>query len=108
MRVEQASDEGGIARRALAPDEIVQRAPLAMFNEAALPLPEGAAQRALAIDVVLVQGYGFPRWQVGPLFWARQRDRAALGAEQRRLGEAVGFGFVAGDPSVLLALPTTS
>jgi 3-hydroxyacyl-CoA dehydrogenase len=103
--IEQASAERGITRRALAPDEIVRRALLAMVNEAALLLAEGVAQRAGDIDVVLVQGYGFPRWQGGPVFWARQCNRAALDAELQRLGEAVGFGFVAGDLSRLLEAP---
>jgi 3-hydroxyacyl-CoA dehydrogenase len=106
--IEQASAERGIARRQLAPDEIVQRALLAMVNEAALLLAEGVAQRAGDIDVVLVQGYGFPRWQGGPVFWARQWNHAALDAELKRLGEAVGFGFVAGDLALLLGAPTVT
>jgi 3-hydroxyacyl-CoA dehydrogenase len=32
-------------------------------------------------DVVLVQGFGFPRWEGGPLFWARQQDRDAWQAD---------------------------
>lgn len=103
--IEQASAERGAARRALAPEEMVQRALLAMVNEAALLLAEGVARRAADIDVVLVQGYGFPRWQGGPVFWARQQDRAVLAADLQRLGEAVGFGFVAGDPARLFEDP---
>ena len=103
--IEQASADRGIARRPLPPDEIVRRALLAMVNEAALLLAEGVAQRAGDIDVVLVQGYGFPRWQGGPVFWARQWNRAALDAELRHLGDAVGFGFVAGDLARLLEAP---
>lgn len=103
--IEQASADRGITRRTLAPDEIVRRALMAMVNEAALLLAEGVAQRATDIDVVLVQGYGFPRWQGGPVFWARQQARASLDADLQRLGEAVGFGFVAGDLSRLLEAP---
>ena len=103
--IEKASAARGITRRALAGDEIVRRALAAMVNEAALLLAEGVAQRANDIDVVLVQGYGFPRWQGGPVFWARQQSRAALDVDLRRLGEAVGFGFVAGDLTRLLEVP---
>jgi 3-hydroxyacyl-CoA dehydrogenase len=103
--IEHASAERGITRRALAADEIVRRALAAMVNEAALLLAEGVAQRAGDIDVVLVQGYGFPRWQGGPVFWARQQNRDSLDAEMLRLGEAVGFGFVGGDLSRLLEVP---
>jgi 3-hydroxyacyl-CoA dehydrogenase len=95
--IEQASAARGIQRRTLTADEIVRRALLAMVNEAALLLAERVAQRASDIDVVLVQGYGFPRWQGGPVFWARQQDRGSLQAELRLLGEAAGFGFVAAD-----------
>ncbi len=105
--IEQASAERGTTRRTLAPDEIVRRALTAMVNEAALLLAEGVAQRASDIDVVLVQGYGFPRWQGGPVFWARQQARAALDADQQRLAESVGFGFVAGDLAKLLEAPAT-
>lgn len=106
--IEQASAERGIERRPLAPDEIVRRALLAMVNEAALLLAEGVAQRAGDIDVVLVQGYGFPRWQGGPVFWARQWNRTSLDAELQHLGEAVGFGFVAGDLARLLEAPAAA
>jgi 3-hydroxyacyl-CoA dehydrogenase len=104
--IEQASAERGIQRRSLTADEIVRRALLAMVNEAALLLAEGVAQRAGNIDVVLVQGYGFPRWQGGPVFWARQQDRQSLQAELRRLGEAVGFGFVEADLTPLVDAST--
>jgi 3-hydroxyacyl-CoA dehydrogenase len=106
--IEQASADRGITRRTLAPDEIVRRALMAMVNEAALLLAEGVAQRAGDIDVVLVQGYGFPRWHGGPVFWARQQDRASLDAGLQRLGETVGFGFVAGDFARLLETPEPS
>jgi 3-hydroxyacyl-CoA dehydrogenase len=103
--IELASAERGLVRRPLAPDDIVRRALAAMVNEAALLLAEGVAQRASDIDVVLVQGYGFPRWQGGPVFWARQQNRASLDVEMLRLGEAVGFGFVGGDLSRLIEVP---
>jgi 3-hydroxyacyl-CoA dehydrogenase len=106
--IEQASAERGVARRRLSPEEIVRRALLAMVNEAALLLAEGVARRAGDIDVMLVQGYGFPRWQGGPVFWARQWNRAALDAELQRLGDSFGFGFVAGDLSRLLEAPAPS
>jgi 3-hydroxyacyl-CoA dehydrogenase len=103
--IELASAERGLVRHPLAPDDIVRRALAAMVNEAALLLAEGVAQRASDIDVVLVQGYGFPRWEGGPVFWARQQNRASLDAEMLRLGDAVGFGFVGGDLSRPLEVP---
>lgn len=91
--IEAASARRGITRRALGAAEIQRRALLAMVNEAALLLAEGVAQRASDIDVVLVQGYGFPRWAGGPVFWARQQDRACLEQDLQQLAVSSGFGF---------------
>jgi 3-hydroxyacyl-CoA dehydrogenase len=60
------------------------------------------ATRASDVDVVLVQGYGFARWQGGPLFWARQQDRAALQADMQELAHQSGWGFVLADLEPLL------
>ena len=97
----QASAARGIERRTLAPEEIQRRALLAMVNEALLLLAEGVASRASDVDVVLVQGYGFPRWEGGPIFWARQQDRAQLVAGLEQLARDTGHGFVAGDLALL-------
>lgn len=95
--IEQASAQRGIIRRALAPEEIQRRALLAMVNEAALLFAEGVASRPSDIDVVLVQGYGFPRWEGGPVFWARQQDRSQLESDLQRLADEAGFGFSLGN-----------
>jgi len=100
--IEAASASRGITRRTLSPEEIQRRALLAMVNEAALLLSEGVAARASDVDVVLVQGYGFARWQGGPLFWARQQDRTALRAEMQELANQSGWGFVLADLEPLL------
>src|SRR5690606_20324040 len=69
-----ASDAKGIERRSLDAREIQRRAIAAIVNEAGLVLEEEIAARASDIDVVLVNGYGFPRWLGGPLYWAAQQD----------------------------------
>lgn len=101
--IEQASAARGISRQSLSADQICRRALLAMVNEAALLLAEGVAARASDIDVVLVQGYGFPRWEGGPVFWARQQDRAVLARDLQALAQEAGFGFRLGDLNGLLA-----
>ncbi|ACB33117.1 3-hydroxyacyl-CoA dehydrogenase NAD-binding [Leptothrix cholodnii SP-6] len=100
----QASAARGIQRRTLAPQEIQRRALLAMVNEAACLYADGVATRPSDIDVVLVQGYGFPRWQGGPVFWARQQDRERLGADLRCLVEAGGHGMRLADDTMLARL----
>ena len=74
-----------------------------MVNEAALLLGEGIASRPSDVDVVLVQGYGFPRWEGGPVFWARRQERALLEADLRELAREAGFGFVPAELGTLLA-----
>ena len=41
-----------------------------MINEGADILSEGVAQRAADIDVVYINGYGFPVWRGGPMHHA--------------------------------------
>jgi 3-hydroxyacyl-CoA dehydrogenase len=70
--VAQARIEAGIRPRTFSDDEIVRRYMAAMINEAARVLEEGIALRPLDIDVVLLYGYGFPRWRGGPMHTADQ------------------------------------
>lgn len=97
-----ASQRRGITRRTLSAEEIQRRALLAIVNEAAHLLAEGVAERAGDIDVVLAHGYGFPRWEGGPVFWARRQARAVLLADLQSLVAANGFGARLADLSPLL------
>jgi 3-hydroxyacyl-CoA dehydrogenase len=101
--IEAASTARGISRQPLSAEQIRRRALLAMVNEAALLFAEGVAARASDIDVVLVQGYGFPRWEGGPVFWARQQDRATLTHDLQALAREAGHGFRLGNLDHLLA-----
>ena len=60
----------GILPRQISDDEIVERCVYALVNEGARILDEGIAARASDIDVVYVDGYGFPRHRGGPMFYA--------------------------------------
>lgn len=100
--IAQARADKGVVPRDLGDDEIVRRVLLAIVNEAALLLAEGVAERATDVDVVLVNGYGFPRWEGGPVFWARDRGAAALQDDMAWLAGLCGPGFVAGDLRHLL------
>jgi 3-hydroxyacyl-CoA dehydrogenase len=95
--IEQVRAQKGIAARHLDDDEICRRALLSLVNEAALLLAEGVAERATDVDVALVNGYGFPRWEGGPVFWAQERGEAALNADLDWLAGVSGPGFVRGD-----------
>jgi 3-hydroxyacyl-CoA dehydrogenase len=100
--IEQCRTTKGITPRELNDDEIVRRVLLAIVNEAALLMAEGVAERATDVDVVLVNGYGFPRWEGGPVFWARECGAADLQDDMGWLAGLCGPDFVAGDLRHLL------
>ncbi|MGD1067250.1 MAG: 3-hydroxyacyl-CoA dehydrogenase family protein, partial [Vulcanimicrobiaceae bacterium] len=68
--IARAAQDNAIAPREITDEEIVKRAMYPLVNEAALILAEGIASRPGDIDVVYVNGYGFPVWRGGPLRWA--------------------------------------
>jgi 3-hydroxyacyl-CoA dehydrogenase len=59
-----------IARRTISDEEIVGRLVYALVNEGAKILEEGIAARASDIDIVYLNGYGFPLWRGGPMLYA--------------------------------------
>ena len=65
--IAEAREAAGIVPRAFDKEEIVRRYLAAMIDEGARVVDEGIARRPLDIDVVLVHGYGFPRWRGGPM-----------------------------------------
>ncbi len=100
--IEAASARKGIVRRTFTSEEIVMRAMAAIVNEAALVLDEGVAKRASDIDLVMVNGFGFPDYRGGPLFWASRRDGRELAAAIDAVETAYGFAFRRGDLSAAL------
>jgi len=59
-----------IERRLIAESEIIDRCILALINEGTRILGEGIVESAAAIDAIWCNGYGFPRWRGGPMFYA--------------------------------------
>jgi 3-hydroxyacyl-CoA dehydrogenase len=72
-----------VRRRAISDQEIIERLMLPMVNEGARILDEGIAYRPIDIDVIFVNGFGWPAFRGGPMFWAdtqglkQVRDRLA-------------------------------
>ncbi len=62
--------DANIRRRSISPDEIIERTQYALINEGALILEEGIALRATDIDIVYINGYGYPAWRGGPMWYA--------------------------------------
>ncbi len=64
------SEKQGIVRREFSDEEILQRCTYSMINEGAKILDEGMSQRPSDIDVVWVNGYGWPTYRGGPMHYA--------------------------------------
>ncbi|NVD44276.1 3-hydroxyacyl-CoA dehydrogenase NAD-binding domain-containing protein [Qipengyuania atrilutea] len=64
------AEKEGTKQRDISKDEIRERLLYPMVNEGAKILDEGMAQRASDIDVVWINGYGWPLYTGGPMFWA--------------------------------------
>jgi len=62
----------GVTPRTVSDEEIVQRCVYALVNEGARILEEGIAVRASDIDLVYLNGYGFPARRGGPMCHANE------------------------------------
>jgi 3-hydroxyacyl-CoA dehydrogenase len=70
--IEEVSGELGRTRRSIPDEEVAERLLHPLVNEGARLLEEGVALRSSDIDVVYVNGYGFPAHKGGPMYWAEQ------------------------------------
>jgi 3-hydroxyacyl-CoA dehydrogenase len=68
--VRQWASEAGIQQREISAQEIVDRCIYALVNEGARILEEGYALRAVDIDIIYLNGYGFPAYRGGPMWYA--------------------------------------
>ena len=64
------SEKHNFVRREISDQEIIDRCILALVNEGAQILSEGVAQRSGDMDIVYINGYGFPIWRGGPMCYA--------------------------------------
>ncbi|WP_299322877.1 3-hydroxyacyl-CoA dehydrogenase NAD-binding domain-containing protein [Parasphingopyxis sp.] len=89
--IAEFAEKQGVEQREISKEEIQERLLYPMVNEGALILEEGMAQRASDIDVVWINGYGWPLYTGGPMFWADTvgLDTVVAGLEKHRnrLGE---------------------
>ncbi len=97
--IEAEARRKGIARRPVPAEEIRSRIIAAMVNEGARILDEGMAQRASDIDLVFINGYGWPAWRGGPMFQADRIGAAAILAEVETMHDRDGAGW---EPARLL------
>ena len=92
----------GVAPCKVGNDEIVERCLFAMVNEGARILEEGIAQRASDIDVVYLNGYGFPRHRGGPMRYADEVGLPNVVRALQRLAAEPGADVAFWTPAPLL------
>ena len=88
--VEETSAELGIKRREISDDEVLKRCLYPLVNEGARILEDGIALRPGDIDIVYLNGYGFPEVTGGPMFWADQQGLDKVLADIVRFREEYG------------------
>ena len=66
------SEKMGFSRREISDEEILERCIYPIINEGAKILEEGIAVRASDLDVIWINGYGWPKYLGGPMYYADQ------------------------------------
>jgi len=76
--------------REITEQEILERCVYAMINEGAKILDEGIAIRASDIDIVWINGYGWPVYRGGPMFYADTVGLQTVVSKLEEYGERMG------------------
>ncbi len=97
--VKKWAAEAGIPQRQISREEIVDRCLYALVNEGARILEEGYALRAGDIDIIYINGYGFPAYRGGPMLYA---DSVGLKKVHERILEFHGQHGELWEPAPLL------
>jgi len=90
----ETSKKLGIERKDMSREEMIERLLFPLINEGARILEEGIALRASDVDLVWINGYGWPRHLGGPMFYA---DEVGLAHIVKRLED---FASDKDDPSL--------
>ncbi|GAA4412189.1 3-hydroxyacyl-CoA dehydrogenase NAD-binding domain-containing protein [Quisquiliibacterium transsilvanicum] len=85
--------KAGNQPRTITEQEILERCVYAMINEGAKILEEKIAIRASDIDIVWINGYGFPVYRGGPMFYADTVGLKTVVEKLREYGPRMGADF---------------
>ena len=91
--IEEFSERVGKTRRRFSDEEILERCIFPMINEVAKILEEGMSYRPSDIDVVWVNGYGWPVYRGGPMFYGDSVGLGKIVAKLEQFGEQDGGDF---------------
>ena len=101
--IEQYRRQKGITPRTLDSQEIVERCIYALINEGARIIEDGIAQRSSDIDLVYLNGYGFPAYRGGPMFFADQTGLHVIARALESIAAQPGSDLGVWTPAPLLA-----
>jgi 3-hydroxyacyl-CoA dehydrogenase len=88
--IEQVSKDKNITRTDFDDDEIIKRALYPLINIGAQILDEGMAMRPSDIDIIYINGYGFPAHKGGPMHWADAIGLDKVLADMKRFHAELG------------------
>jgi 3-hydroxyacyl-CoA dehydrogenase len=91
--IENFMSAQGVQPRMISDTEILERCVYAMINEGAKILQEGIAIRSSDIDIVWINGYGFPAYRGGPMFYADTVGLSTVVSRLKAYGPLMGSRF---------------
>ncbi len=92
--IREFAAKAGNTPRTITEDEILERCTYPMINEGARILEEKIALRASDIDIVWINGYGWPVYRGGPMFYADTVGLAKVVAKLKEYAPRLGPEFV--------------
>ena len=101
--IERYRETKAVVARTVSDAEIVERCIYALINEGARIVDDGIAQRSSDVDLVYLNGYGFPAYRGGPMFYGDSVGLLAVARTLRRIAAEPGADAAFWMPAPLLA-----
>ena len=101
--IERYREKKGVVARLVSDAEIVERCIYALINEGARIVDEGIAQRSSDVDLVYLNGYGFPAYRGGPMFYGDSVGLITVARALSRIAAVHGADASFWTPAPLLA-----
>jgi 3-hydroxyacyl-CoA dehydrogenase len=101
--IEEYRRKKGVTPRTVGAQEIVERCIYALINEGARIIEDRIAQRSSDIDLVYLNGYGFPAYRGGPMFYADTVGLHEIARALERIAAQPGGDAAFWTPAPLLA-----
>jgi 3-hydroxyacyl-CoA dehydrogenase len=101
--IERYRGKKGVVPRTVSDAEIVERCIYALINEGARIVDEGIAQRSSDVDLVYLNGYGFPAYRGGPMFYGDSVGLITVARALSRIAAVRGADAAFWTPAPLLA-----